>query len=380
MNEKILIVEDEPQMLRVIGLTLEKLGHRIAAAQTAVAARAQIQAGIPDLIILDVMLPGTSGLELCHELRQDPATATVPILMLSALGQVPDKVAGLNAGADDYVVKPVDSLELAARVGSLLERARRMRDESGAAAGKAISFLGSKGGLGTTTAAINVGVSLSLQGTRAIVAELRPDLGHLYVLLGLGSGDGSQGLCGLEPAHITAKSITAWVVQHATGLGVLPAASGVRPDLRMDAEQAKAIVAALTAHANVVLLDLPPFPRPENEAAIGLSNRIVLTMEPTRLGLESAAAMAAYAKAHARPAADLLVVMINRAPLTTPVGVDQVQERLGCAVAGGIPPAPDECSRAQKLGTPVVQSAPDSTIAQAFKTLARRVFEGGTRG
>jgi len=80
-------------------------------------------------------------------------------------------------------------------------------------------------------------------------------------------------------------------------------------------------VAALRDLAEAVLLDLPPFPRPESEAAIAASDAILLTMEPTRLGLEAAAALAAYAKAHARPAANLLVLVISRAPLATPVGV-----------------------------------------------------------
>jgi DNA-binding response OmpR family regulator len=371
MNEKVLIVEDEPQMLRLLGLTLEKEGYRIAAAQTASAARAQIQAAIPDLIILDVMLPDTSGLALCHELRQQPDTSGIPILMLSALGQVPDKVAGLKAGADEYVVKPIDSLELVARVGSLLERVRRMRGEGGAQAGKVVTFLSSKGGLGTTTAVVNVGACLALQGKRVIVAELRPELGHLQSMLGLAAGDGTQGLLALAPAQIQAKSVTAWVVRHTSGLQVLPAPSGIRPDLRIEPEQALAIVAALAALADVVLIDLPPFPRPESEAALGASDRILLTMEPTRLGLETASMMAAYAKAHARPAADLRVVVINRAPLAAPLAARQIQERLGWMVLGGIPPAPDECARAQQLGSPVVQAAPDSTATEAFKQLAR---------
>lgn len=371
MNEKILIVEDDPQMLRLLGLTLEKEGYRIAAAQTASAARTQLQAGIPDLIILDVMLPDISGLDLCHELRQQPATAAIPILMLSALSQVSDKIAGLKAGADEYVVKPVDSLELVARVGSLFERAQRMRGDGGPEGGQVVSFLGAKGGLGTTTTLINVGACLSLQGKRVIVAELRPGLGHLQTMLGLAAGDGTLGLYALDPSHIHARSVIAWVVRHTSGLQVLSAPTGLRPELRIDVEQARAIVAALTALADVVLIDLPPFPTPESEAAIGVSDRVILTMEPTRIGLESAAAMAAYAKAHARPAADLRVVIINRAPLASPVAVRQIQERLGWMVLGGVPPAPDECARAQQLGSPVIQSAPDSTVAQACKELAR---------
>ena len=85
--------------------------------------------------------------------------------------------------------------------------------------------------------------------------------------------------------------------------------------------------------------------------------------------------MAAYAKTKARPAAELHVVIINRAPLATPVSPRQIQERLGWTVVGGVPPAPDECARAQQLGTPVVQAAPDSTACQAFTSLARGLFQ-----
>jgi CheY-like chemotaxis protein len=375
LNERILIVEDEPRMLRMLGMTLEKEGYRIVAAQTAAAARAQIQAAVPDLIILDVMLPDTSGLDLCRELRERPATGTLPILMLSALGQVPDKIAGLKSGADEYVVKPIDSLELVARVGSLLERSRRVRGEASAATAKMVSFLGSKGGVGTTTALVNVAACLALEGSRTIIAELRPELGHLQTLLGLSAGDGTRTLCSLEPAQLHSASVSTWIVRHSTGVQVLPAPVGIQPEIHFEAAQAIALVAALKGLAEVVLLDLPPYPRPETEAAIAASDVVLLTMEPTRLGLESAAALAAYARVHARPGADLQVVIINRAPLATPVGVHQIEERLGWKVLGGIPPAPDECARAQQLGTSVVQAAPDSTASQAFKALARGLFK-----
>lgn len=371
MNERILIIEDEPQMLRLLGMTLQKEGYQISAAQSAVAARAQLKTGIPDLIILDVMLPDVSGLELCQELRRQPATAAVPILMLSALGQVADKVAGLKAGADEYVVKPVDALELVARVAALLERARRMRGESAGQPGKVVAFLSGKGGVGTSTAVVNVGAALAALGKRVIAAELRPDLGQLCTLLNLGSGEGTQGLLALDPAHIDSRSLSGWVLSHSSGLQVLPAPQALRPDLHLEARQAQSITLALVGLADAVLLDLPPFPAPGSEAALAASDRIVLTLEPTRLGLETASVMAGYAKAHARPAAELAVLVINRVPLASPVAARAIQDRLGWPVAGGIPPAPDECARAQQLGAPVIQVSPDSTVSQAFNHLAR---------
>lgn len=377
MNEKLLIIEDEPNMLRLLGMTLQKEGYQIAVAQSAAAARTQLQAATPDLIILDVMLPGVSGLDLCQELRRQPSTATVPILMLSALGEVQDKVAGLKAGADEYVVKPVDSLELVARVAGLLERVRRMRGEVAGEAAKVISFLGSKGGLGTTTTLINVGALLAQEGKRTIAVELRPELGHLHALLGLGAGETTKSVYALEPARLQPGIVSDWLVRHASGLQVIPAPAGTRAEARIEPAAAAALVAALKGLADVLLLDLPPFPRPESEAALGASDMVLLTMEPTRVGLEAAAGMADYVKAHARPAANLSVVVINRAPLATPVGGRQIQERIGWPVVGGVPPAPDECARAQQLGVPVSQMAPESTLAQATKELAHALLRQG---
>ena len=169
MPENILIIDDQPEMLRLLGMTLEKRGFQISVAQSAAAALARIQVSKPDLIILDVMLPDISGIELCGQLRGQPETAEIPILMLSALGQVPDKVAGLKSGADEYLVKPIDAAELVARVDGLLERVRRLKVPPAAPAAKIVTFLGAKGGVGTTTTAVNIGAALGAawnEGTR----------------------------------------------------------------------------------------------------------------------------------------------------------------------------------------------------------------------
>ena len=149
-----------------------------------------------------------------------------------------------------------------------------MRGETGSEQGKVISFLGSKGGLGTTTTLVSIGAALSIAGKRVIVAELRPELGHLQTLLGLASGDGTQGLFALAPQAISAKSVSGWIVNHNSGLQVLPAPTGIRPDLVITTEQAQAIVAALSLSAEITLLDLPPFPAIESETALRLSDRV----------------------------------------------------------------------------------------------------------
>ncbi|RMH01515.1 MAG: response regulator [Planctomycetota bacterium] len=121
---KLLLVEDDPDLLEVLRLTLQREGYEtIETGDGEEALRLARRQG-PDLIVLDVMLPGLDGIEVCRRLRADPATSGVVVLMLTARAEESDVVLGLGVGADDYVCKPARPRELAARVKALLRRAR----------------------------------------------------------------------------------------------------------------------------------------------------------------------------------------------------------------------------------------------------------------
>ena len=115
MAGKILIVDDEPDLLRLIAYALQIEGYQIVTASTGMEGLRKVQSENPDLAILDLMLPDINGVEICKQLRSQPETADLPIMVLSARVQVADKVRALQAGADEYVSKPVDSDELVAR-------------------------------------------------------------------------------------------------------------------------------------------------------------------------------------------------------------------------------------------------------------------------
>lgn len=120
MSAKVLIVDDEIDSLKLIGLLLESKGYQILAAQNGERAIEKALQESPDLVILDVMMPGMSGYEVCRRLRTDPRTATIPVLMFTAKTQVMDKVIGFEAGADEYLTKPIQPAELIDRVETLL--------------------------------------------------------------------------------------------------------------------------------------------------------------------------------------------------------------------------------------------------------------------
>ena len=130
MQKRILIVDDEPAIREMVAYALRKGEYEPAHAGDAREAQASIADRVPDLILLDWMLPGTSGLELARRWRRDALTREVPIIMLTARGEENDRVGGLEAGVDDYVVKPFSARELLARIRAVMRRSRE-DDEDG---------------------------------------------------------------------------------------------------------------------------------------------------------------------------------------------------------------------------------------------------------
>ncbi len=120
MNRKILVIEDDPSALRLVGYTLEQEGYQVITASDGLEGVRKARDEHPDLIILDIMLPGLDGYEVCQQLRKEPETAKLPILMLSAKAREIDKDTGLKIGADDYLTKPADPSTIVAKVKDLL--------------------------------------------------------------------------------------------------------------------------------------------------------------------------------------------------------------------------------------------------------------------
>ena len=123
MTTRILIVEDEPAICEMLTFALSGSGYQCEVAGDVRRARSLVADSNPDLVVLDWMLPGQSGIEFARELKRDPGTRDIPVIMLTARTQEADVVTGLDAGADDYITKPFSPRELAARIKAVLRRA-----------------------------------------------------------------------------------------------------------------------------------------------------------------------------------------------------------------------------------------------------------------
>jgi len=129
MPKKVLIIEDDPDISSLIAQYLTSEGYAVGVASSGIAGLEQLKRNLPDLLILDLLLPDVDGLEVCKRLRGDPDSAALHILMLTARGEESDKIVGLTSGADDYVTKPFSPHELVARVKALLRRGKQTKKE-----------------------------------------------------------------------------------------------------------------------------------------------------------------------------------------------------------------------------------------------------------
>lgn len=368
-SSRILIADDQPGITRMLSLLLEKAGYEVLTAESGKEALDIVTTEAVDLVILDVMMPDLSGIDVCRQLRMQPETARIPVMMLSAKGQVTDKVAGFEAGADDYIAKPVAREELIARVNALLTRSRYAQKPSQQA--RVIAFVGAKGGVGTTTLATNVGTFLAKQGARVVLAEMHAAPGTAVYHLKVEAGNDLGLLLEKEPQELRWAQIQKALSQHSqSGLLLLPAPQ--QPDFgQIPAQHASVILSELALQYDYVILDLADVAGEANQEMLNEANDIILVSEPELLSMSAARAILRHF--HTWALADRVqVAVMARSPaanLMTRSGVTQqlYDDGNGKGVACFVPPAPEMFQTTSRLGVPIVLSRPDTVPARAIR-------------
>jgi len=379
MAQKILVVDDDLESVKLIGLMLQRRGYEIIAAQSGAQALAKAQAENPDLIILDVMMPEMDGYEVCRRLRANPTTAVLPIIMFTAKTLVGDKVAGFQAGADDYLTKPVHPAELGSRVEAVLLRTARKRvGGQPLMRARVIWFLGSKGGVGTTTVAVNVAVALvqgPTESQQVVFADMQSGMTTASLQLGLRRHEGLAQLLDQPAGRIEAKMIDARLEEHRTGLQVLSGqieplgvASTVSPD------HAEVIIQHLGAMADYLILDLGVGLGETNRRILASCHHVVVPIEPQRVALTLARALLGEMTTSLKFARHRIsIVLINKSPSAATFTKDTIEGLLQHDLVGVITPAPELAFQSAEQGIPMVMKQPDSLVARQFRIIAEHL-------
>jgi pilus assembly protein CpaE len=272
MGKKILVIEDDDIALRLIDYTLRKEGYEVLTAKNGLEGIIKAKSGEPDLVILDVMLPGMDGFEVCYRLRAEPQTAKLPILMLSGKAQEIDKATGLKVGADDYITKPVAPRELVSRIESQLARKT-------AAKSKIIAFLGTKAGVGTTTMVVNLAVILSQKGKRVIVADLSSYNGNLTEHLGLKPEKSIADLLGKPVDMIKHRELEAALAVYQSGVKVLAIPRPSEEGKELSASNVNLLFGRLREVTDYLLLDLSTPPSNLGKATLAKCDLVIIVTD-----------------------------------------------------------------------------------------------------
>lgn len=375
MPEKILIVDDDIDSLKLIGLMLQRQGYEITAANAGGQAISKATAEKPDLIILDVMMPDMDGYEVCRHLRADPNTQDIPIIMFTAKTLVDDKVAGFEAGADDYLTKPTHPAELASRVKAILARNVAQRGPT-TDLGTAIAFLGAKGGVGTTTLATNTAIVLA-PSYPTILADFRLGQGSLAPSLGFTRQASLAHLASQSARDINKQMVENALTKHTTGLRLL--FSSIRPaeaQVTVSPDTAAQIVQQLRSIASLVILDLGTGLTPVNYQILSDIDHLLLVVDPYRLTLNMARAVLTEVETLGLNRDRSSVVLLNRTQSSLQVPWQEAEQILGRDVIAIISPAPELAFQANESNFPIVLFQPNAIVSNQLQKLAEEI---GTR-
>ena len=377
MSEKILVVDDDVDTLRLVGLMLQRQGYQIIAASNGHQALLLAQSENPDLILLDVMMPDMDGYEVTKRLRTDVVTATTPIIMFTAKSQLDDKVAGFEAGVDDYLTKPTQPRELFAHVKAVLARSSKGRpatvETTTREKGYVIGVLSVKGGLGVSTLAMNLGVSLR-QRTRKdiIVAELRPGEGSLALDLGYLHPEGLDRLLNRTKASdIVIGDVEAELIAHRSEVRLLVAS--YRPTdakFLLQADKFEVIATHLAHLGDFIVLDLGPALPPLTEKVLSVCDELIVLLEPVPNTLVRTQLLVDELVARGFGEGRLNAVLYNRTRSELQLSLSQVQQQFKQNILVVFTPAPELAFQTAKSNTPIVIQHPDNLVSQQFAKLA----------
>lgn len=379
MEKKILIVDDDFDTLHMVGKMLERHGFSIAAANNGEKAIQLAQSEQPDLIILDVMMPGMDGYEVTRKLRSVETTAFIPIILFTAKAQVDDKLEGFEAGADDYLTKPTHPAELIARVKSILTRPKTGAltiEEEPTAPGlervNVIGVLAAKGGLGVSTISLNLAVAIH-QKTREYVTlvEARPGQGDVGLQLGYRVSSAQNELLRSSIPEISVQRVEESLVTHGSGIQILMSSYNPKDaELIHNVDQMEAIVKSIRRISPNVILDLGSGLTPMVRRLLPLCNQLVVIVEPVPTTITQTKSMLTELEALGKTEDKVFPLLNNRQRLEITVPNSRVQHDLGRELAGVVMPAPELAYQAMLRHEPMINHQPDSIPSRQFIKLA----------
>lgn len=384
---KVLIIDDDRIVRLEVNKVLTSADYKVLEASGPLDGIERAKREQPDLILLDVLMPGMDGISVLRQLRDDPALRDIPVIVVTSCGSEAQVAACLEEGAIDHITKPFSHRLLCARVSAGIWK-RTMSafvDELNAspAAARAdqatlVAFLGAKGGVGTTTLAANAACVAALNKKAVILCEMRPTFGSLSLQFNA-QPRGHLGALAKAADGLSDVDWDDYLVRDSSGLRILFGPQADDGDIRLEAAQARQIIEALQPCAHLIFLDLAAGLTDFNREMLKLCDRVVLVLdcEPTSVGASSLI-LDQLQQTSIRHS--IKAVVVKRTELSMPPKIDAVQASLGCDLIGVVPPGADALARAAKTGATLVALQPDNLVAAAIRRLTEEHLLESSKG
>jgi CheY-like chemotaxis protein/MinD-like ATPase involved in chromosome partitioning or flagellar assembly len=377
MADKILVVDDDPDTVKFINIMLSRLGYSVVSATSGMEALERVQVEHPDLIILDVMMPGMDGYEVSRNLRRNPKTATTPILMFTAKTTIEDKLAGYDAGVNLYLTKPIHPIDLQANIRNLLTQ-KLTKTEATTDHGYVVGVLSATGGAGVSTIALNLAITYAKKfNSKVIAAEMRPGQGSWALDLNLTEPVGLVNLLSMELEDITTDAVSKELIQTNFGIKLLSASNQMeKVESAAATPQFERVIDQLAILATLVVLDIGTSFHPGFNAILNKCNELIMVVEPQPVPIKRSKLLAS--ELHLKGFGSLKTmstVTVNRTRSDIVLNISQVEQILGYPAVMGFPPVVEQAYRAADRAVPLVIVQPDGIIAMQFNTLASQINE-----
>ena len=377
MAQTILIIDDDIDTLKLVGIMLERKGFRILASTSGDKGLNLAEKEIPDLILLDVMIPDISGIDIARSIRANPTTESIPIIMFTARSQVDDKVEGLEAGADAYITKPARPRELFAQVNSILKRSPHRAGGVGTGAprkGKLIGVISSKGGIGVSTLATNLAIELHNQsGKSVLLSDFRPGQGTISMDLDLHNTSGMIKL--LEEEGDLSVLLPDALIDHKSGIKTLLSSHQPAESKYLEyTDQFHEIALAAQSQADYIILDLGPSLTPIVTAVLPECDKILICLEPSPGNITQTRIMMQDLLNNGIGEGRFITALINRQRSGVQLSWEQAENLLEREIDQIFTPVPELAYQSAATKTPMIMRVDDNMTADQFRELAQLIL------
>ncbi|MEI6179480.1 MAG: response regulator [Chloroflexales bacterium] len=370
MVPRILQVDDDPLTLTYVGRILRTAGYDVVTARNGAEALAQVDSITPDLILLDVLMPGIDGYEVCRQLRRRQPLAHVPILMLTGHDTLAERLKGFDAGADNYLSKPVHPDELQILVKALLQRTAPEGGSAPTQLARTIAVFSLRGGAGVSSIAVNVAVGLAqLWGSRTTLVDLALTNGQSALMLDLPLRNTWAELAPITNAEIDAELLEVVLQPHASRVRVL--AAPPRPDLNelITGEKVTHVLALLKASSACMVIDTAHDFTDPTLAGLDAADQIVLVVAPEMASVR-AASCALKVFQSLGYLSEKVTLALNWTFERNGLARREIETSLGQSFSLLIPFAADAFVTAINTGVPPVIGLPKSPLGALFEDIA----------